>query len=594
MNMNTSNENIVTEVRGRVGVIWLRRLPSNAMSSKLASDLQRTFADLLGLPDIDCVVIASGLPHFSAGSDTADFTHPKRGSKVEIANLCALIAASKKPIVAAVSGACLSAGLELAVAAKARIALAGAQFGFPDVKLGLMPAAGTTLRLPQLIGPEPALTMLLDGNAIGAEQAANLGLIDVLVQDDLVGSACEFALGLATGTQTLLRRDSVKDARGLQMAVVAARSSYAGRRLAAYEKIISCVEASQIFLPLQALALEQDAYDNLLFSDDTQGLCYALLASQHLRGLRYTQSVVLPPGVDAADVKLVNVFGAGELVSQFVHRALVAGLEIRLVNPDQEGLMNCLLRISALLVADIAQGRMDVATRDRIWTRLRSSKDRDLFEPSSLVIGCHESCDILLDTSRQAPPSQKARLIVTDSALDRIIDPAAPVTTSAFLSGLFAKFGIATYDLARGGFVETQIKDAVAQAIGHLQGLGHGRDVIIAALASSGVGVDANVALPTAPARANEILSAIQLAMINRGAFLLREGRVPRAGDYDAMVVQAGLFPRWLGGPLYLADRRGLMVVRADLRKLAVSGPDLFTPDPIFDGFIAKGRQFRD
>lgn len=594
MNIDTQSKNVATEVRGRVGILWLRRQPSNAMSAKLSADLHQELAAFLERSEIDCVVIASGLTHFSAGSDAAEFSPPKRGNKTELAALCASISANKKPIVAAVHGACLSAGLELVVSATARIAHVGAQFGFPDIKLGLMPAAGTTLRLPLLVGPEPALTMLLEGNAIGAEQAANIGLVDILVEDDLIESACDFALGLATGTRRVLRRDSQKDARALQEAVVAARSQFAGRRLAAYDKIIACVEASQIFLPAQALVLEQSAYESLLFSEDTQGLCYALLAGQQMRGLAYTKTIALPAGVGAAEIEYLNILGAGELVAQCVHRALVAGLRVRLVNADQEALMNCLLRISALLVADIAQGRMDAQTRDIIWARLRSSRDRDLFEGAPMVIGVEADCDVLLSKSRQEPPPQKAVLILNQGQVDYVIDPAAPVEIAAFLSGILAKLGVATYDLTRGGYVETQIKDAVSQAIAHLQGQGHARETIIAALASSGVGVDANVALPAAPPKCKEILSAIQLAMINRGAQLLREAHVPRARDYDAMVVQAGLFPRWLGGPLYFADRRGLLVVRADLRKLAASAPHLFTPDPSFEALIAKGRRFND
>lgn len=592
MNIDAVSKNLLAEVRGRVGVLSLRRPPSNAISSRLAADLRQALSALLAQTDIDSVVIASSLVHFSAGSDTADFTQPQRGSKTEISALCQMVSDSKKPIVAAVHGACLSSGLELVISATARIALVGAQFGFPDVKLGLMSAAGSTLRLPKLIGADPALRMMLEGNAISAEQAAQIGLVDILVTDGLLDAACDFANKLAAGAGRFQRRDSVQDARALQEAVVAARAKYAGLRLASYEKIISCVEASQIFLPEQALALERGSYDGLLFSDDTQGLCYAWLAGQRLRSLAYSQSVNLPAGTEVPDVQEINILGAGELTAQMAHRALVAGLQVRLVDPAQEGVMNCLLRISALLGADVTQGRLDAKTRDLVWAGLRSSKDRDLFAPSAIVIGEQMDCDVILRQSRQAPPPQKALLVFGEARLNYVMDPTTPVKTAAFLVGLFAKLGIVTYDLARGGFVETQIKDAVSQAITYLQSQGHGRDTIISALAASGIGVDAHVALPDAPPKSAQILSAIQLAMINRGARLLRQGRVPRSGDYDALVMQAGLFPRWLGGPLYLADRRGVMVVRAELRKLAAFAPDLFTPDAFFDHLIAKGLRF--
>lgn len=594
MNIDAVSKNLLAEVRGRVGVLSLRRPPSNAVSSKLAAEMRQALSALLAQTDIDCIVIASGLVHFSAGSDTADFTQPQRGSKTEISALCQMVSNSKKPIVAAVHGACLSAGLELVISATARIALVGAQFGFPDIKLGLMSAAGSTLRLPKLIGAEPALTMMLEGNAISAEQAAQIGLIDLLVTDGLIDAACDFAMNLATGARKFQRRDSVQDARALQEAVIVARAKYARLRLASYDKIISCVEASQIFLPEQALTLERSTYDDLLFSQDTQGLCYAWLASQRLRSFAYSQSIELPAGIEAQDVKEINILGAGELAAQMAHRALVAGLQVRLVYPDQGGVMTCLLRVSALLGADVTQGRMDGKTRDLMWARLQSSKDRDLFAPSAIVLGEQMDCDVILGKLHQAPPPQKALLVLGESKLNYVIDAKTPVQTSAFLMGLFAKLGIATYDLARGGFVETQIKDAVSQAITFLQRQGHARDTIISALAAFGIGVDGNVPLPAAPPKSNEILSAIQLAMINRGAQLRRQGRVPRSGDYDALVVQAGLFPRWMGGPLYFADRRGLMVVRAELRKLAALAPELFTPDPSFDHLIAKGLRFSD
>ncbi len=594
MNIDTLNKNLLAEMRGRVGVIWLRRPPSNALSSKFLADLDHVLVALLNHSDVDCVVLATGLNHFSAGSETSDFITPKRGSKTELLALCKMVAASQKPIVVAVQGACLSAGLELAISAQARVALVGAQFAFPDIKLGLMPAAGSTLRLPELVGPNHALTMLLEGGAIGAEQAAEIGLIDLIVQGDLLTAACDFALKLAQGTGRLVRRDSVKDARDLQAAVVQARVRYAGRRLASYDKIINCIEAGQIFMQPQAFALEQSAYDSLLFSEDTQGLCYALLASQRFRSLTYTQTATLPNGVAQMDVQHINIFGSGELVAQLAHRALVAGLQIRLVNPEQEGLMNCLLRISVLLAQDITQGRLDPQTRDVLWARLRSSKSTDLFDSSPIF--CQQSDlfdgDIYITTARQTPPPEKSILIIAQDKFDYVADPAAPLDILAFLSGFFAKMGISSYDLLRGGYVDAQIKDALSQAISYLQTQGHARDAIIATLAASGVGVDANIALPPAPPNSKPILAAIQLALINRGAIMLRENRVPRATDYDAMVVQAGLFARWLGGPLYCADRRGLMVVRADLRKLAMGAADLFTPDPLFDHMIAKGRLF--
>ena len=87
MNFDTLSNNLLAEVRGRVGVLWLRRPPSNALSSKFSAVLRHSLAAMLADDDIDCVVLASSLQHFSAGSDTADFTNPKHGSKSDISSL---------------------------------------------------------------------------------------------------------------------------------------------------------------------------------------------------------------------------------------------------------------------------------------------------------------------------------------------------------------------------------------------------------------------------------------------------------------------------------------------------------------------------
>lgn len=427
------------QMRGRIGVIFLNRAPSNALAAGFAAEVSAVLSGLLGDDAVDGIVLASDLPHFSAGTDTAELTQPQRGGKANLAQLCGQIAGAAKPVVAAIHGACLSAGLELALAAQARVASARAQFAFPDIKLGLMPAAGGTLRLPALVGAETALDLLLEGNVIPADQALQLDLIDQVTGGDVVAAAVDWAQTMLAGQAKMHRRDALADARAFQMAVTAARQSYAGQHLAAYDKIITCVEAGQFFPPAQWVILEHTVFEDLMFGAQAQGMCYAFVANQRLRG--------------------------------------------------------------------------------------------------------------------------------------------AP-------------------DCARGGAVELAIKNCLARSIADLQGQGHARATIIAALASFGVGVETGSVLPAPPAKSADILGAIGAQMVNCGAALLRQGTVRRASDFDAVIVQAGLFPRWLGGPLFQADRRGIAQTRDDVHRRAAGESEANTADPLpdalFDQLIATGLKFAD
>jgi enoyl-CoA hydratase/carnithine racemase len=165
-----------------VRTIWLDNPPVNAISGGIVEHIRAELADLEG---VGCVVLRGrGARAFSAGADISGFgSLTESEAPAGLTPLTHELEALPVPVVAAVHGFCLGGGLELALACDVRIATADAQFGFPEVNLGLLPGGGGTQRAPRLIGAGRAAWLIMSGERIPAEQAERWGLVDFVVDD---------------------------------------------------------------------------------------------------------------------------------------------------------------------------------------------------------------------------------------------------------------------------------------------------------------------------------------------------------------------------------------------------------------------------
>src|SRR3954453_12777858 len=165
---------------GDVAVIAMDNPPVNALGLALRSGLMGALQGLGGGAGLRAVVLAGTARAFSGGADITEF-----GKPMQEPNLRVVIAAVEEfplPVVAAIQGVALGGGLELALGCHARVAWASARLGLPEVKLGLLPGAGGTQRLPRVVGVEKALAMIVSGNPIGSAEAAEIGLVDALLE----------------------------------------------------------------------------------------------------------------------------------------------------------------------------------------------------------------------------------------------------------------------------------------------------------------------------------------------------------------------------------------------------------------------------
>src|SRR5450432_1955005 len=179
---------------GAVAVITLKNPPVNALSlglrAAIADGLERAAND----EPIRTVVICGSGAAFCGGADVGEFGLPAMFASPSLADLFAQIENSPKPVVAAINGLAFGGGLELALACHYRVAAAAAQLGMPEVKLGLLPGAGGTQRLPRLVGVERALNMIVGGIPVSARDLAKTELLDSIADGDVLPAATAMAL----------------------------------------------------------------------------------------------------------------------------------------------------------------------------------------------------------------------------------------------------------------------------------------------------------------------------------------------------------------------------------------------------------------
>ena len=192
-----------------IGVIRIDNPPVNALSQAVRKGINDALIAAQSDASEALVIICEGRT-FIAGADIKEFGRPALAPT--LAEVILTIEGSGKPVIAAMHGSALGGGFEIALSCHYRCALAAAKVGLPEVKLGLLPGAGGTQRVPRLAGVEAALDMMTSGNPVPARQAMDMGLIDRITEDDLFSFAIDYARELVSSNAELKRiRDIVID-----------------------------------------------------------------------------------------------------------------------------------------------------------------------------------------------------------------------------------------------------------------------------------------------------------------------------------------------------------------------------------------------
>jgi 3-hydroxyacyl-CoA dehydrogenase len=264
---------VKTTLRGGCAILAMDNPPVNGISNVVRRGLHASLAAAISDESIVAVIITGAGKQFSAGADIRQFNTPESTEWPMTRDLHALIAGSHKPVVAAIHGFAFGGGLELALGCHFRVGTASARLGLPEVTLGLIPGGGGTQRLPRLIGLPAALDMILSGKPVNGAMAHACGLIDALVERDIVDSAVEFALAkLPAASRLPLASELPLYASGFDFEACRASVPVDAGTTRAQQAAINAVEAATRLDFDHALAQERAIFDELVYSPESMAL----------------------------------------------------------------------------------------------------------------------------------------------------------------------------------------------------------------------------------------------------------------------------------------------------------------------------------
>jgi 3-hydroxyacyl-CoA dehydrogenase len=397
---------------GDVAVIAIDNPPVNALSYAMRSGLVDALSRARADAGVKAIVIVCAGRTFIAGADIGEFGKPVRTPTT--LDVIAAIEGSEKPVVAALHGTPLGGGLEVALACHYRVASPGTRPGLPEIKLGLMPGAGGTQRLPRLIGMDNAMGMILSGDQIAATDALEAGLVDAIVEGDLTAAAVGFARDKAGRPLVLAKQRDEKlapdraDIEKFDAAAAAALKRSRGRKApaAAIEALRGALTA-----PVdRALARERALFLELVASEESKAQRHIFFAEREASKL--PEIAAIKP----VEIRRAAVIGAGTMGGGIAMCFANAGITVQVVEADDAALKRGLDTVAAHYRSASSRGTL---TADDALARIaRIAGTTDL--------GAVADADIVIEAVFEDMAIKQQVF----GALDRIMKPGAVLTTN--------------------------------------------------------------------------------------------------------------------------------------------------------------------
>ena len=415
--MNTNK--LSFEIRDGIAVLKLDNPPVNSLGFELrealVAGLDRANAD----PGVAAIVLIGSGAGFSGGADIREFGTPKAVAHPNLRTVISEIEDSAKPVIAAVGGVCMGGGLELAMGCHYRVGVPGAKIALPEVKLGLLPGAGGTQRLPRLLGVEAALNMIVSGATIASEKLKASPLFDAFGDDDLLESALRFARRVVAEKMALRKvRDLTLDMPNAEAYLQFARNTV--KAVAGpYPAPLACIEAvaAAVGKPFEAgLKRERELFTTLMLSPESAALRHVFQAE---RAASHIQDV--PDGTPTRPIAKIGVIGAGTMGGGITMSLINAGLPVVLLETGRDALDRGLANIRRNYQGALRKGTLNEASLAQRLALITPTLDYALLRDVDLVI---EAVFENMDVKRQVFETldtvirQGAILASNTSALD--------------------------------------------------------------------------------------------------------------------------------------------------------------------------------
>ncbi|VVD66037.1 3-hydroxyacyl-CoA dehydrogenase NAD-binding domain-containing protein [Pandoraea soli] len=378
----------VYEVRDGVAVITLDNPPVNGLGHATRSGIADGLAKAQADAQVRAVVLIGGGKAFSGGADIREFNTPKATQSPLLVEVIAALDACAKPVVAAVHAVAMGGGLELALACHYRVGLPGAQIALPEVKLGLLPGAGGTQRLPRAIGVARALDMVVTGRVVKSESLVGT-LFSTMFEgnrDDLLAGAIAFAGNIASqgGALPRLRDVALDDADGsAQAAIDAAREKVQREQphFPAPQKCVAAVEAALQRPFDDGVKFERECFVALVGSPESKALRHAFL------GERAAGKIAdVPDDTPVRNIERVAVIGAGTMGSGIAMTFANAGIPVTLVDTTDAALARGIEAIRGNYARAVTRGKLTADDAQMRQARIHGSTDFASVADADLIV----------------------------------------------------------------------------------------------------------------------------------------------------------------------------------------------------------------
>jgi len=371
-------------VHGDVAVVTLNNPPVNGLGHALRKGIVEGIERAVADPNVKAIALMGAGNAFSGGADIREFNTPAAAAEPHLRQVIVTVEGAPKPVVAAIHKVAMGGGLELALGCHYRIAAPAAQLALPEVKLGILPGAGGTQRLPRAIDAGAALGMMLSGNPVLSDRAPE-GLVDEIVRGELLQGALAFARRLVAEKRPLrkLRDEPVKLAGDAAAIFAEARQGVArsSRGFPAPPKIVDCVEAA-LKLPFdEGAKFERERYEQLVASTESKAMRHAFFAQRAAAKIPD-----VPDATPTREIAKVAIVGAGTMGGGIAMAFANAGLPVTLLELKQEALDRGLETIRKNYAATVSKGRLSEQEMAKRMALLSTALAYDAIRDADLVI----------------------------------------------------------------------------------------------------------------------------------------------------------------------------------------------------------------
>ena len=374
------------EVRGDVAVVTLANPPVNGLGYETRVGIVDGLAKALADDAVKAVVLTGAGKAFSGGADIREFNSPKAGAEPNLISVINAVEASTKPVVAAVHSVAMGGGLELALGCHYRVAAAGAQIALPEVKIGLIPGAGGTQRLPRVLGVETALNMIVSGEPVKSEVLAKLPgqkLFDKIVDGDVVEAAVAFAREKAAVRPLPMTKNLKVEYANADAYFQFARNMVGGmsKNFPAPLKCVDAVAASTARKFDDGMKLEREIFLALMATPESKALRHAFVAERAT-----TKIADVPADTPVREIRKVAVIGAGTMGGGIAMNFLNAGMPVVLLEMKQDALDKGVGILRKNYDAQVKKGKLKQDKLDERMALLSTTLKYDDLKDADLVI----------------------------------------------------------------------------------------------------------------------------------------------------------------------------------------------------------------